>query len=316
MNRLDREGTIMPAARIQEPSHRTDRERILAFMSGCSIEATRPGAADASLLRDLLGLRASVFIASLPGQEPGDTVEYARAVRRAGLEPTPHIAARSLLSLDACDDLVRRLAGEAGVDSVMLIGGDRKPAGAIASALEVLESGLLARRGIRSVGIAGYPEPHPQIGGEDLEAALVTKLASAQSQGLDAFVATQFSFEEDVVLAYVRWLRARGLHVPVKIGMAGPTSVSSWLAYARRCGVRASAAALASRTGLAGRLFRSVSPDPIISALARAAGQDGIGEIRAHLFSFGGAADTARWLNAVQTGRFVVEDERGFRVLL
>jgi len=306
----------MPAARVQEFSPTTDRERILAFMAGCSIEATRPGAAKATLLRDLLGPGAPVFIASLPAQRPDETVEYARTVRRAGLEPTPHVAARSLPSLDACDDLVERLTGEAGVESVMLIGGDIKPAGSIASALQVLESGILARRGVRSVGIAGYPEPHPQIGGEDLEAALVTKLASAQSQGLDPFVTTQFSFEDAVVLAYLRWLRGRGLHVPVKVGMAGPTSVSSWLTYARRCGVRASAAALASRTGLAGRLFKSVSPDPIISALARAAGEGGIGDVRPHLFSFGGAADTARWLNAIQTGRFVVEDERGFRVLL
>jgi methylenetetrahydrofolate reductase (NADPH) len=207
------------------------------------------------------------------------------------------------------------LAGEAGVRSVMLVGGDMaRPVGALQSALQVLESGVLARRGVQSVGIAGYPEQHPRIDDDELEAALVTKLASAQSQGLDAFVVTQFSFDEDVAANYVRAMRARGLRTRVRVGMAGPTSIASWLGYAKRCGVKASASALARRAGLVGRLFKMLTPDPIICRFAQAADSGEFADVEAHLFSFGGVVETARWLNAIQRGCFALEDGQGIRV--
>jgi methylenetetrahydrofolate reductase (NADPH) len=293
----------------------TSREGIVAFMSGCSIEATRPSPVDASLLRDLLRPRTPVFIAAPPGQKPKDTVEYAKVVSRVGLSPTPHLAARSFPSIAACDELVQRLAGEAGVTSVMLVGGDiAKPVGALQNALQVLESGVLSRGGVLSVGIAGYPERHPRIEDDELEAALVTKLASAQSQGLNAFVVTQFSFDEDVAANYVRSMRERGLRTQVRVGLAGPTSITSWLGYAKRCGVKASASALARRTGLVGHLFKMLTPDPVICRFAQAAESGDFADVEAHLFSFGGVVETARWLNAVQRGRLSLEDGRGFRV--
>lgn len=305
----------MPTAQVSDEAAATSRESIVTFMLGCSIEATRPSPADASLLRDLLPPRTPVFIPALPGQEPRDAVEYARVVSRVGLSPTPHLAARSFPSIAACDELVRRLAGEAGVRSVMLVGGDlARPVGALENALQVLESGVLTRRGVLNVGVAGYPEHHPRIEDDELEAALVTKLASAQSQGLEAFVVTQFSFHQDVAANFVRGIRERGLRTQVRVGMAGPTSITSWLGYAKRCGVKASASALARRAGLVRHLFKTLTPDPIIYRLARAADSGEIAEVEAHLFSFGGVAETARWLNAVQSGRFTLEEEDGFCV--
>jgi methylenetetrahydrofolate reductase (NADPH) len=292
----------------------TSREGIVAFMSGCSIEAIRPSPADTAFLRDLLRPGTPVFIAAIPGQRPKDTVEYAKVLSRAGLSPTPHLAARAFPTLAACADLVQRLAGEAGVRSVMLVGGDIAPVGAVQSALQVLESGVLSRGGVLSVGIAGYPEQHPRIEDDELEAALVTKLASAQSQGLNAFVVTQFSFDEDVAANYVRAMRERGLRTRVRVGLAGPTSITSWLGYAKRCGVKASASALARRAGLVGHLFKMLTPDPIICRFAQATERDEFADVEAHLFSFGGVVETARWLNAIQRGCFALEGARGFRV--
>ena len=57
------------------------------------------------------------------------------------------------------------------------------------------------------------------------------------------------------MLDYVAQLRAYGFEQPVRIGLAGPTSLSSLLRYASRCGVRASAQALAQRAGLIRQVF-------------------------------------------------------------
>jgi len=116
------------------------------------------------------------------------------------------------------------------------------------------------------------------------------------------------------ILLWIDWLRERGINLPVKVGLAGPTSMSTWLSYARRCGVKTSVSALASRTGLVNHLFRAISPDPIISQLAEQAAQKKIADVSAHMFSFGGIAASARWLHGVQAGRLALERDGGFHV--
>ena len=51
---------------------------------------------------------------------------------------------------------------EAGVDEVLIIGGGvDQPVGAFDNSLQVLETGLLQKHGIRRVGVAGHPEGSP-----------------------------------------------------------------------------------------------------------------------------------------------------------
>ena len=288
---------------------------IRAFMAACSFEATRPDARDAAALKQFLNPGDQIYISAVPHRPVAESVESARAIRLAGLEPVPHIAARHFASLGDCAIALERLSGEAGVNTIMLIGGDAdRPAGDVTCAQDIIDSGLLIKYGIGAIGLAGYPEVHPRIGGDELEAALVTKLASAQSQGLAVHIVTQFSFDAKPIILWIDWLRARGIHLPVKVGLAGPTSMSTWLSYARRCGVKASASALASRMGLVNHLFKAISPDPIISQLAELAAQRKIADVSAHMFSFGGIAPSARWLHGVQAGRFALERDGGFHV--
>jgi methylenetetrahydrofolate reductase (NADPH) len=288
---------------------------IRAFMAACSFEATRPDAKDAAALKQFLNPGVQIYISAVPHRPFAESVASARAIRLAGLDPVPHIAARHFASLGDCAIALERLSGEAGVNTIMLIGGDAdRPAGDVTCAQDIIDSGLLIKYGIGAIGLAGYPEVHPRIGGDELEAALVTKLASAQSQGLAIHIVTQFSFDAKPIIRWIDWLRARGIYLPVKVGLAGPTSMSTWLSYARRCGVKASASALASRTGLINHLFKAISPDPIISQLAELAAQRKIADVSAHMFSFGGIAASARWLHGVQAGRFALERDGGFHV--
>jgi methylenetetrahydrofolate reductase (NADPH) len=290
---------------------------IRAFMAGCSFEATRPDAKDVTALKELLNAGDHIYISAVPNRPVAESVASARAIRLAGLEPVPHLAARHFASLGDCAIALERLSGEAGVNTIMLIGGDAgRPAGDVTCAQDVINSGMLTKYGIDTIGLAGYPEVHPRIGADELEAALVTKLASAQSQGLDVHIVTQFCFDAKPIMRWIDWLRARGIYLPVKVGLAGPTPISTWLNYARRCGVRASASALANRTGLVNHLFKAISPDPIISQLAELAAERKYVDVSAHMFSFGGITATARWLHGVQAGRVAIESDGGFRVAM
>ena len=222
----------------------------------------------------------------------------------------PHVAVRNFASIDALDDFLARLNGEAGVRRALVIAGDRTEYGPFRRALDAIDSGILRRRGIRAIGVAGYPDGHPRIGVDELDRALAEKIAAAEAMGLAVEIVTQFGFDARAILDYVARLRAFGIEQPLRIGLAGPTSLSALLRYAGRCGVRASAQALARRSGLLRQMFSLTVPDDLVRALADAAPAN----VCAHFFSFGGLPATARWACAVADGRITLEGDGGFQV--
>ena len=197
-----------------------------------------------------------------------------------------------------------------GVDSVLVIAGDRGECGPFRRAIDAIDIGLLRRRGIRTIGIAGYPEGHPRIGDEELDRALADKIAAAEATGLAVEIVTQFCFEARAILDFIGRLRAFGFDHRLRVGLVGPTSLAALLRYASRCGVRASAQALARRAGLMRQMFALTTPDDLVRALAEAAPAG----VVPHFFSFGGIAATSRWARAVADGRIALDASGGFRV--
>lgn len=286
---------------------------IAAFMRGYSIEATRPKADDVAALGGIVPAGTCVYVSAVPAQRADEAIEHAARLRRAGFEPVPHLAVRAFASAGEIDCFLARLAAEAGVRQLLVIAGDRDPpAGALRGALDVIDGGLLQRHGIREVGIAGYPEGHPRIPGHELDRALADKIAAAETTGLRLHIVTQFCFDADAIVGWIRRLRDFGHDVPVRIGLAGPTSLPTLMRYAGRCGVAASLQGLARHAGMMRHLFAMSAPDTIVRALA--AERERLGDVRAHFFSFGGLLRTARWASAVQSGRIALEAGQGFRV--
>jgi methylenetetrahydrofolate reductase (NADPH) len=301
-------GAAMTAMPVPQQSRPGPLARIAAFVDAFSIEVTRPSPADVAAL-DALKRGTRVYLSAVAGRPAQETIANARHVRSAGFEPIPHVAVRHFASSQALDDFLARLNGEAAVERVLVIAGDRAECGPYRNALDAIDSGVLRRRGIRSIGIAGYPDGHPRIGADELSRALTAKIAAAEATGLSVEVVTQFCFDAGAILKFVGKLRAFGIEHPLRIGLAGPTSLTSLMRYASRCGVRASAAALAQRAGLIRQMFAMATPDDLLRALADAAP----GNITPHFFSFGGIGPTARWARAVANGRITLQGD-GFKV--
>src|SRR5256885_6296730 len=119
-----------------------------------------------------------------PGHPNPGTVARARRLRRAGFRPVPHVAARRIASRHALEEYLARAAGEAGVDSALVIGGDSdRPSGPFDSSRTLLETGLFQRHGVVRIGVAGYPEGHPKIAATALETALAAKKSLAPRTG-------------------------------------------------------------------------------------------------------------------------------------
>jgi methylenetetrahydrofolate reductase (NADH) len=304
--------SLLPAAPLRdgaEPAH------IAALMRGFSVEATRPSAGEIEALREAAPAGTHVYVSAVATRPLHDSIFAAAALRRAGFEPVPHVAVRNFSGVEALDDFLARLADEAGVRRVLVIAGDRdQPAGSLHAAIEAIDSGLLGRRGIREIGIAGYPDGHPRVPQLDLDRALVAKIEAAEQTGLAVHVVTQFCFAAAPILHFLGRLRDLGIDHPVRVGLAGPTSLAGLLRYAQRCGVKASAQGLTRQAGLARHLFGMAAPDAIVRSLAGACADGALGDVALHFFAFGGAAMTARWAGAAAAGRIAIEGGEGFRV--
>jgi methylenetetrahydrofolate reductase (NADH) len=260
------------------------------FTRDFSLEATRPNATEIGGLAELLPRRTPVYFSAVPTLQAHELVSGAALLRRSGLEPVVHIAARRFHSCADLHNLIAALRGEADVRRLLVIGGDVDAAGPFADALAVIQKGRLREAGIEEIGIGAYPEGHPRIPAGRLEAALDQKIAAATAHGLRVHIVSQFSFSPERIVAWLRQLRASGIACAVKIGMAGPTSMPALLRYARRCGVNASLRGLMS--GAAASLIGNIGPDRIIETLILAGD---LGDVAAHYFSFGGVIQTARY---------------------
>ena len=320
------------------------RAAIRDLVRGFSIEATVRTPNVAATCAHWLAPGTRVYISMLPGQTYQQSAALAAQLARAGLTPVPHVTARGLANLAIAEDFLARVRNEAGVDRLLLLGGDRAMvAGPFDSSAALLATGMLPRHGIRAIEVAGYPEGHPAIAEPELQAALERKIELAREQGLELGVLTQFSFRPERIAAWVLkaqaayagpgasaqapiqdWpgpapaahaslpgqARAAQAALPVAVGIAGPANVTTLLNYALRCGVFASVGMLGKQSGSVLRLLSEAGPEPVVQALAaqsvvaRAAKVGAAQFSRCHLFSFGGIERTARWARAVEQGHF------------
>ena len=263
---------------------------IPGFASTFSLEATRPNAGEIAALADLLPGGTPVYFSAVPTIEPPELIAAAALLRKSGLEPIVHIAARRIRVAADLQNLLASLRGEADVRRLLVIGGDVDTSGPFPDALAVIQKGRLREAGIEEIGIGAYPEGHNRIAAGRLAVALDEKIATATAHGLGVHIVSQFSFSPERILAWLQKLRACGITKPVKVGMAGPTSVPGLMRYAKRCGVNASLRGLMA--GAAAGLIGHVGPDRIVETLALAGD---LGDAAPHYFSFGGVLETARY---------------------
>jgi len=289
-----------------------DKQAIVDLLTGYSVE-TSPAAADKlGGFRDHLAPGTRVYVATLPGTGFERVIATARRLRDEGMVPVPHLPARGISGPDQLGRLLAEFSGEAGVEEVLTIaGGLRQPVGAFDRTMQMLETGLFERHGIRRVGVAGHPEGNPDIDPSELGRALVAKNAFADGSGMSLYLVTQFCFDAAPVIAWDRAIRSAGNRLPIHIGIAGPATLKSLLNYARMCGIGPSARMLRRQGRSLARLGTVSAPDQVVAGLARYRATDPqCGIEAAHFYTFGGLRRATRWLDAVLSGEFDMRADR------
>jgi methylenetetrahydrofolate reductase (NADPH) len=274
---------------------------LLPLLSAASVEISSHGH-QLGELRQQFAAGTDVTITFLPGDNFRSNVETAIALRRAGFNPVPHIAAREILSSEALNDFIARLRSEADVRRVLLIAGDVVAAkGPFKSSRDVAVTGLLQAHGITRVSIAGHPEGHPYLD----EAATFASLACwrdwSGETGVRVDIVTQFCFEAAPILKFLGELEARNIDLPVIIGLAGPATPATLTKFALRCGIGNSMRALRGQIGRFGRLLVNTGPDDVMHGLEAAPRTATASIAGFHIFPFGGLRKAHNWLRDYPT---------------
>lgn len=235
----------------------------------------------------------AVSVTCLPHHGPARTVQASIELAELGYDVVPHLAARSIASRD---ELRRHLdlLGLAGVKELFVVAGDAaEPAGPYSWSGQVLAE--VARHSAAfSIGIAGYPEGHPEFSTLQLTEARQAKAEYASS------IVTQMCFSAETVADYVASLRREGTTLPVWIGVPGPIATTKLLAMGAKLGVGRSLK-LARRTGLSRALWPGASfdsPALIRETLAAVADEPLVAGI--HLYTFNDFGRLSKLLAGIQ----------------
>lgn len=267
-------------------------------MTDASLEMTAKDAADVAAASAVLASGTRVNITYLGSETTDSRVEAARAVRAAGLTPVPHLSARRLRNRDEFVQYLEALKGADASRTVFVVGGDpATPEGPFGSAESLLRTGLLNEYGVRDVGIAGYPDGHPQIADAELWRTLHAKVDLLAELGLGASITTQFTFDEAPVLAWIERVREEGIEVPIRVGVPGPTGIRRLLGYARHFGIGANATIVKKYGSSLTNLLGAAGPGVFIDALEQGYDPARHGVVTLHFYSFGGLEATAQWLH-------------------
>ncbi|CAM4178087.1 methylenetetrahydrofolate reductase [Stenotrophomonas pavanii] len=267
-----------------------------AFINAFSLEVSAKAMPALRAEADRIPRGTVISIPYLASEDDDARLAAARTVRALGFEPMPHLSARRIGSAAALARFLERAVGEAGVARCLLIAGDlATPAGPFADSASIIQAGLLEHSGIKVVGIGGHPEGHPVMSSDERWQALEGKCQAIEARGMAPLVVTQFAFDADTVLAWLDGLRARGISVPVLVGVPGPASIPRLLRYAAMCGVGASASMLA-RYGISiGRLLGTAGPEVFVDRLVKGL-TSAHGQVSPHFFPFGGIAPSLEWM--------------------
>jgi methylenetetrahydrofolate reductase (NADPH) len=270
---------------------------VCTLLDRYSIEMT---AKDVPHLEEAAGIIPSgtkIPVTFLPGEDFPMRIAAAKRVHELGFIPIPHISARRLKSQEELENFLAGLQREVGTDHAFVVAGDPpQPMGPYEDALSIIRSGLLAKYGIRRVGISGYPEGHPDIGNEKLWQAKRAKQAAILERGHDFAVVTQFAFDAEPMLTWLEHVRKAGVHALVRLGVPGPASVKRLLAFASRCGVSASTSVMKKYGMSITKLLTTAGPDKLIQDLAAGLDPAKHGEVLLHFYPFGGIRATTEWI--------------------
>jgi methylenetetrahydrofolate reductase (NADPH) len=233
----------------------------------------------------------TVTVTASPAKGLDPTLELTERLAAQGYRVVPHLSARLVRDDAHLADIVARLTA-AGVDDVFVPGGDADPpAGRFDSALALLDRLADMGRPFARVGVTGYPESHPRIGDD------VTIQAMWDKRHHAAYLVSNLCFDPATLRHWILRVRARGVTMPMFIGIAGPVDRARLLRMAAKAGVAESARFLTGHTEWLLRLGTPTGYNPgrLLERTGATLADPASAVEGLHVFTFNQVRQTEQW---------------------
>jgi methylenetetrahydrofolate reductase (NADPH) len=238
---------------------------------------------------------STITVTSSPSRGVDATLSVCELLAAHGYRAVPHLAARLVVDDVHLRELLARL-DELGVREVFVIAGDiEQPAGRFDGAAALLRAMAEAGHGLEAIGITGYPESHAFISDETTIQAMFDKAPLA------TYIVSQICFSPEVIGAWIRRVRDRGVELPIYIGLPGPIAATKLLRVSGRIGLGDSARFLRRHGSWVGQLLlpRAYRPERLVERLGPVLADPDLRVAGLHLFTFNEVERAERWRASV-----------------
>ena len=267
----------------------TTVQTVLRLLATIRYEVLPAPATEAKVVQHL-PLDRVVTITCSPSKGLEPTLELTERLAGHGYPVVPHLAARMISGPAELAEIVDRLS-RLGVTRIFVPAGDAEPVGEYRDALALLVDLAGMGRPFDHIGITGYPESHPSIHDDVTIQSMWDKRLHA------THIVSNLTFSAPVVHDWITRMRARGVTVPVLLGVPGPVERSKLLAMATKIGVGESTRFLAKNKGLFARLAApgGFTGERFVLDCARALRSLDTAVAGLHVFTFNQIAETETW---------------------
>jgi methylenetetrahydrofolate reductase (NADPH) len=232
----------------------------------------------------------TITVTASPSKGLEQTLDLTERLTGHGYVAIPHLAARMVRDKNELAEICDRLTGK-GITRVFVPGGDADPPGAYPDALSLLEELAALGDPFTHVGITGYPESHPTIT-DDL-----TIQSMWDKRRYATHVVSNLTFDPAVLSNWVRRMRARGITLPLLLGVPGPVDRTKLVAMAGKIGVGESTRFLVKHKGTFARLAApgGFTGEKFLQKCAAELVAPELGLEGVHVFTFNQVAETEKW---------------------
>ena len=253
-----------------------------------------PGKGTEETVAEWVPAGMTVTVTASPVKGLDATIDLAERLAARRYRVVPHLAARSVADDAHLDRIVARLKA-CGVDDVFVPGGDAPhPAGRFDSALPLLERLTEIGSPFSRIGITGYPERHPKIHADNTLQAMWDKRKYA------SYIVSNVCFDAAQLGRWIGRIRARGVTLPLYVGLATPAERTRLLKMAAVAGASESARFITRHPSWILRFWvpGGYSPDRLLDRAAAVLTAPGSGVAGLHLFTFNQLQQAERWRRA------------------
>jgi len=266
-----------------------ERKALLASVRGSYMEIFPTPKIESKL--DVLAPGSYIAVTCSPTKGVDETLDMSERLADRGFKVIPHVAARMVRDKAHLREIIGRI-NKTPITSLFVPGGDAdKPAGRYDKALDLLRDLADIEHKFIEIGIGAHPEGHPIASDDELLEQLLAKQEFAN------YIVTQMCFDADRIAAWLREIRAAGVHLNAWLGMPGAADRTALIKTSLRIGVGDSVRFLKRQGKRAAQLMASSEylPDSLQYDLAPVIADPDLRISGQHVFCFNQVERAEKW---------------------